>query len=167
MSSAVRDARVRATRLFEDELLLVVSPSHRLASRRSVPPTELRGERILVYSQADNNFVFRDVLAPAGVSPGQLAVVQLTEAVLELTKANLGVAILAGWAVRPHLDGGALCTVRIENAAVKRSWKAVVRASKATPVYISDFVRFLTATVAKPPKRRAEFEVVRSLKRAR
>ncbi|HJU72303.1 MAG TPA: LysR family transcriptional regulator [Gemmatimonadaceae bacterium] len=163
MSMPVHDRRVRTVRLVDDELVLVVSSRHRLAKHASVDPDELRAERFLAYSPPESNNAFQQILMPAGMSPKQVTVLQLTEALLEATRANMGVTILARWALRPHLERGGLKAVRINHAAAHRTWTAAVRATRPTPAYVDDFIRFLSMTMAAPPRDRPEFAVVRTL----
>jgi len=165
MIMPVRDRRVRTVRLVDDELVLVVSSRHRLARQRSVGPQELQGERFLAYSPPEKNHVFQQILMPAGVSPQRVTVLQLTEAILELTRANMGVTILARWALRPHLERGGLEALRIDHVAARRTWTAAIRATRPTPPYIDDFIRFLSMTISVPPRGRPEFDVVRTLSR--
>ena len=160
-----RDRRVRTVRLVDDELVLVVSARHRLARQSSVRPEELRAERFLAYSPAESNNVFQQILMPAGVSPKQLTVLQITEAMLEVTRANMGVTILARWAVQPHLERGGLKALRIDHAAAHRTWTAAIRATRSTTGYVDDFIRYLSATMSAPPRSRPEFGVVRTLSR--
>jgi LysR family transcriptional regulator, regulator for metE and metH len=163
VSSRVRDRRVRATPLFDDELVLVVGARHPLATRRAVDVAELRNERFLMYSGPDDSRTFRDILAPAGVSPSQLSTLQLTEAIIELVKADMGVSVLARWAVTPYLESGALRAVSIDHPAVRRTWQAVMRANQSPPEYVTDFVGFLSSSIATPPRGRPEFSLIRSV----
>jgi LysR family transcriptional regulator, regulator for metE and metH len=165
MSMPVSDRRVRTAPLVDDELMLVVSSGHRLAGQASVRPEELRDERFLAYSPPESNNAFQQMLAPAGVSPKNVTVLQLTEAILEMTRANMGVTILAKWALQPHLERGRLSAVRIEHGAARRTWRAAFRAARPTPAYIDDFIRFLSLTISRPPRNRPEFGVVRTLSR--
>ena len=41
---------------------------------------------------------------PAGVVPARIQEVKLTEAIIEMVKANLGISALARWAVQPFLE---------------------------------------------------------------
>ena len=165
VSDRIRDRRVQATRLFDDELVLVVSERHSLAGRRAVEVAELRNERFLMYSDPDDSHTFRDILAPAGVSPSQLSTLKLTEAIIELVKANMGVTILARWAVSPYLESGALRAVPINHAGVRRTWQAVTRGNQSPPEYLADFVGFLSSSIAAPPRGRPEFSLIRSVAR--
>jgi LysR family transcriptional regulator for metE and metH len=165
MIMPTRDRRVRTVRLVDDELVLVVSSKHRLASQSSVLPEDLRAERFLAYSPPESNHVFQQILMPAGVSPKQVRVLQITEAMLELTRANMGVTILARWALRPHLERGGLKALRIDHRAAHRTWTAAIRATRPTPAYVDDFIRYLSATMSAPPRSRPEFGVVRTLSR--
>lgn len=162
-SSPVKDRRVETTALFDDELVLAVSERHALAGRSSVDPTELRNEHFLTYSGPEDNMAFQEFLAPAGVSPRQVSMLKLTEAIIELVKANMGVALFARWAVTPYLESGTLRAIPINHPAVRRTWKAVTRRAQTRPDYLEDFVGFLAGSIQAPPRGRPEFALIRSV----
>ena len=161
VSTVTRDRRITFTPLFEDELLLIISPEHRLAGRRSIEPAELRRERILLYSKPDESTLYRRVLAPAGVSPRQVTPVQLTEALVELVKSQMGVGILARWAVQRELDAGSICAASIGADGVRRRWRVATRAAGTTPGYLAAFVEFLRRVISHPPRTSPQFTVLR------
>ena len=76
--------------------------------------------------------------------------VQLTEAVLGLVKADVGVAILAKWVLQNDLDAGTVRGIRITAKGYHRRWQAVVPKRLAGKDYITDFCRLL---VSHAPKR--------------
>jgi LysR family transcriptional regulator for metE and metH len=162
-SSRIKDRRVKTTPLFDDELLLVVGERHPLAERRSVDPTELRHEHFLPYSGPDDNWAFQDFLAPAGVSPSQVSTLKLTEAIVELVKANMGVALFARWAITPYLETGGLRAISVNHPSARRTWQAVTRSSQTPPEYLADFVGFLAGSIQSPPRSRPEFALIRSV----
>jgi LysR family transcriptional regulator for metE and metH len=165
VSSTTRDRRITFAPLFEDELLLIVAPGHRLAGRDFVDPAELRRERVLTYSKPDESTVYRRVLAPAGVSPRQITPIQLTEAMIELVKSGMGVGVLARWAVQRELDSGALVGASLGPEGVRRRWRVATRAAGATPAYLAAFVEFLRRVIAHPPRSSPQFTMLRSATR--
>jgi LysR family transcriptional regulator for metE and metH len=165
VSTVTRDRRIAFTPLFEDELLLVVAPGHRLAGRRNVDPAELRRERVLLYSKPDDSYVYRRVLAPAGVSPRQVTPIQLTEAMIELVKSSMGVGILARWAIQRELDAGVVAAASLGPDGIRRRWRAATRAAGTTPAYLAAFVEFLRRVIAHPPRSSPQFTMLRSATR--
>ena len=154
MSSPVRDRRVVAKPLFEDELLVAVSPNHRLARTRFVPISELRHETVILYASVEQSTIVRRVMLANGVYPkATIAHVQLTEAIIELVKADVGIAILAKWSLKPHLDSGSVRGIRITANGFHRNWQAVVPRHLAGADYINEFCSLLATHVpvgAKP-----------------
>jgi LysR family transcriptional regulator for metE and metH len=165
VSTVSRDRRITFTPLFEDELLLIMSPDHRLAGRRTVEPAELRRERTFLYSKPDESSVYRRVLGPAGVSPRQVTPIQLTEAMVELVKSSMGVGILARWAVQRDLDAGTVVAASLGANGVRRRWRAATRAAGTTPVYLAAFVEFLRHVISHPPRTAPQFTMLRSATR--
>lgn len=135
--------------LFEDELVAIMSPDHRLATRPYVRAADFEGESVITYClPIDHLTLYKEVLEPAGVTPGRLTQVELTEAVIEMVKANLGIAALARWAVAPHL-GPSLRAVKLTRSGFKRKWSAVTLA-KRKPAYLEEFVSLLAGISGRP-----------------
>jgi LysR family transcriptional regulator for metE and metH len=137
--------------LFEDELLLIVQPSHRLARRRFVRPADLLEERLLLYSKPAENQFYQGFLAPVGVTPREVSSVQLTEAIVSMVRAGLGVSPLAGWAVERELRRGEVVGLSIGERGMHRTWRAATRHDARRPAYLDDFVA-LIAEFAAPTK---------------
>jgi LysR family transcriptional regulator for metE and metH len=132
----VDERRLGCTSLFEDEQVVVVAPNHPLATQEFVTAEELGNEHLILYTtHSSENSVLREVLRPAGVEPRHLTRVQLTEAIVELVKAGLGVSVLARWAIAPQLRDGALVGVPLTARGFHRRWWAVTRPHETAPAY--------------------------------
>jgi LysR family transcriptional regulator for metE and metH len=140
--SEPKDPHLRLTPLFEDEVVLVLAPGHRLAERSHVHPRDLADEVVLVYPPREESSLVRRVLRPAGVDPRRVMEVPLTEAILELARAGVGVGFLARWALgRP--PAGSLVTRPLSSGGLKRRWQAAtLRAEPMSPA-LTHFVRLV------------------------
>jgi LysR family transcriptional regulator, regulator for metE and metH len=146
ITNEVTDRRLLVRPLFQDEMTLVVSPEHRLASRKHVPVSELASEHLLIYSSSrHDSFALRRVLDPAGVEPARVSHLMLTEAILEMVKANLGVSIIAKWSVLPAIQAGTVRAISIGPRGVFRQWSAATLKGTAVPPHLSDFIQLLAA----------------------
>jgi LysR family transcriptional regulator for metE and metH len=141
----VRDRRLAATPLFRDELLVIAAAGHPLAGRPYVRPEDLADETPLLYSPPSESYVFQKLLTPAHVVPRRVQQVQLTEAIVELVRANLGVAVVARWAMQPYLQAGSLVAVPVTSRGFHRQWSAVVPRGLAHVPYVAEFVRQVAA----------------------
>jgi LysR family transcriptional regulator for metE and metH len=140
----IDDKRVRLEPLFDDELVVVTSTDHRFAGRESVSLEALRNEHFFVYTSSDpESTVVREILEPAGVERSQITRLQLTEAIVELVAAGLGIAVLAKWAVAPAVRAGNVRTLRIGRKGIRRTWFTATRSSDVTPAYHADLVELL------------------------
>jgi LysR family transcriptional regulator for metE and metH len=144
-SDRARDRRLLEKPLFEDELLVVVAPSHPFAARRSIAPREFASETLFIYPPREESSFYQRVLVPAGVAPKALEQIQLTEAILELVKAGLGVTVMAGWVVEPYVRGGALRAIPLGPRRLRRQWTAAVLPELASAPFANDFIRLLAA----------------------
>jgi LysR family transcriptional regulator, regulator for metE and metH len=139
VSDPVRDRRIQATTLFEDEVVVIAHPRHPLASKPFVRPDDFAGETLLTYSSREESTVCRRYLTPAGIAP-IVQQVQLTEAMIELVKAGLGVAALARWAVEPFVRSGAVRAVSLTRSGFKRTWRAAALKHVAKVPHVKDFI---------------------------
>jgi LysR family transcriptional regulator for metE and metH len=146
VSRVVPDDRIEFVPLFDDEVVLIVPPTHRLAMRSHVTAQDFADEHLLVYTEPRvDNSISRRVLDPAGVIPRHVSAIQLTEAIVEMVKAGLGVAALARWAVEPYVRGGTLIGVRVTADGLHRTWHAATLRQQVPPLYVREFCRLLSA----------------------
>ena len=132
--------------LFKDELVVIVSPDHHLASRSSVTANDFASETLLIYAVAKEDLsIYQKVLIPAGVAPKHVSRVELTEAIVEMVKAGLGVGVMARWAVKPQVEAGTLRTLRLTSKGIHRQWSAAMIRHKTPPPYLLRFVELLAA----------------------
>jgi LysR family transcriptional regulator for metE and metH len=142
ISDPVRDRRIVTTPLFDDEMVVIVDPQHRLASRAYVRFEELATETLLIYPPKEESTAYRLVLEAAGVAPPLLEM-QLTEASIELVKAGLGVAFMARWAVDPHVKAGTLRALPVTRNGYRRTWSAATLKDMARVPFVREFIELV------------------------
>ena len=144
VSSPQRNNKVTYKPLFQDELVAIVKPDHPLASRPFLRAQDFLDEHLIVYAMPrEENMIFQKFLMPASISPRRVSQVQLTEAIIEMVKAGLGLSIMARWAVAPQLRDGTLCAVRLTSKGLHRQWSAAVLKNKRAPAFLNGFVELL------------------------
>jgi LysR family transcriptional regulator for metE and metH len=145
MSTPVRDRRLASRRVFDDELVLIAATHHRFARQARVRLSQMREETLFIYPPKEESGPLQNVLLPAGAAPARIEEVQLTEAITELVKAGLGVAILARWAVQPLIDAGSIVGRSLPARGMHRVWSAVMRKDLASTDYVNEFIDLLEA----------------------
>jgi LysR family transcriptional regulator for metE and metH len=130
--------------IFEDELLAVMRPDHPLAAKPFLKLADLKDQALIVYSTPfETSQIFKKILQPAGILPKKVYSVMLTEAILEMVEAGIGITILARWAAFPYLKSGKLRGIPISKRGIHRQWYAVTIKSSSAPPYIEEFARLL------------------------
>jgi LysR family transcriptional regulator for metE and metH len=142
VSDPVRDARLRLTPLFDDEKVALVAPGHRFAGRAYLIPGDFAEEHVIVYNGRTSSLIDQ-LLAGSGVQPHRVSEVQVTEGILELVKAGLGITVLARWTALPDLQAGHLVAVPVTEAGWHRQWSAATLAIEPRPAYLDRFIALL------------------------
>lgn len=130
------------TPLFQDEFVAIVAPDHPWAGRRWVEIDEFADQNYIMYNIPDeesSNFM----MLFKHRRPPKVYKITLTEAILEMVKAGLGVAVLPNWVVRPYLQSGQLSAVWITEKRVLRTWYAATLKNKQLPPYTTAFIQQL------------------------
>jgi LysR family transcriptional regulator for metE and metH len=142
-ADADRHRGIAVTPLFQDELLVLTAPSHRLAGRDYVKARDFAEETYLTYATLEENSVYRNVLRPAGIEPQRHVQIRLTEAMIEMVKAGMGVAVLAQWAAAPYLDAGVLAGIPLTSRGYRRQWSGATLGTRPIPGYLQAFLAAL------------------------
>src|SRR5262245_58179050 len=133
----------------EDELVLIVSPRHRWARRRTVPPGALAGEPLLVREDgsASRDVVVRALLQ-AGVRYQTAMELDHTEAIKQAVMADLGVAFVSVHAIRREVASGHLAGVRLAGVPIRRHFHVIHHEARTLGPSARAFVQLL----AVPPR---------------
>lgn len=132
-----RDAsRLDCNALFEDELVFLISPMH--PWREEPPKTrDFPAETYIISSRNSSTFDFiLEYFHKLGVRPRSFIELGNTEAIKELVKLGLGVAMVAPWTARDEIKSKELCVLPLPRAKVKRQW--VVAHLKEKPVTLAE-----------------------------
>ena len=153
VSSPPKNKSLQVTPMFEDELVLVMSPKHRLAGASQVRPKDLETETVLIYPPREESTLINQLLKPAGVEAQRVIEVPLTEAIVELAGAGTGIGFLARWAVAPAVEAGKVAIRPLGGRGFKRQWFAVTLRNQPTPPFLAEFLNLLSNFVPKNARR--------------
>jgi LysR family transcriptional regulator for metE and metH len=131
-----------------DEVMIVTSPDHPFAGRRYIEAEDLRDEHLILHGSIEKSWFARDILVPAGVRPRRVSEIMLTEGIIEVVAAGIGVAPLANWIAAESVAAGKVVAAPVTRHGYRRGWHAVTLASEQSPRYIRDFVQTLRSNVA-------------------
>ncbi|PRY40069.1 LysR family transcriptional regulator for metE and metH [Spirosoma oryzae] len=148
ISDVLEEATIQYIELFQDEVVMVVAENHQWATKAYVLAEDFVNEHLFIHSlPLETVTVHQFFLAPSGVSPQKITPLPLTEASIEMVKADMGVMAMAKWAALPYLKNGELKTVKIGKNGLKRKHYIAFRAHQAYPAYFERFVEFLQSEI--------------------
>ncbi|MBL9205253.1 MAG: LysR family transcriptional regulator [Opitutaceae bacterium] len=123
MLEPFEDDGVSFRKLFEDELKLLVPPTHPWAQRGKVLRDEIADETFILYNK--NSYTFRmviDYFQRDGISLHNVMELGSMEAIKELVKIGLGTGIIAPWIAQRELAEASLVAFPIGARRLKRIW---------------------------------------------
>ena len=126
------DERIQSKVIYSDSLSLVVSPSHRLARKRSVSITDLGAETFIAHNVMSpyREMVLREFQAHR--VPLRMPIEMPTiEAIRKLVQSNLGVAFLPRMCVEQEIEQKLLREVKVEEISVERQVRLVYPTRRA------------------------------------
>lgn len=119
---------------FGDELVLVVPPAHRWASREQIDPAELLEEPLLVReSGSGTRTTLEQHLRQDKVEPAKLHVLAemgSNEAVKQGVRGGLGVAVISGLSVSDEIERGDLVALKLTGEPLVRPFYLVQRSGR-------------------------------------
>lgn len=121
-------AGVERLHLFDDELVFVMPPEHRLAGRDSIEGSDIVGEDFITYTRVpEPDREYARLFRPSNSYPNWVETVEVPEAIVEMVAAGLGISVLAGWAVRNAVADGRIVAARAGIEGIVIPWYAATR----------------------------------------
>lgn len=140
-----RDPRLRNTPVFEDELVVLVPRGHAFAKKPYVAARDLADEHLIMHSPPDES-VFARTLLRDGVRPRKYSVILLTEAIVEMVRAGIGISAVPRWTVARELRGGDVVAVRFGRKGLFRKWAAATLRTDAMPEPVKKLIELIRDT---------------------
>ncbi len=140
---------LQAVTFWSDQLVLICSPSHPLASRRRIPLTALEGEKFIAF--APDLPTRREIdrkLRAEGVKVKLVLEFDNIETVKRAVEIENGVSIVPEKAVRDEVGAGVLATVEFSDPTLRRPLGAVIRSSARVSPALREFLALLEKTTA-------------------
>ena len=140
VADAAPDPRLDIVHLFDEELVALVAPGHRLAERAALNPGDLRVEQLAIHAgRATEQRWLTERLAAAGLDPMRLTTVTLTEAIIGLAEAGEAVSIVPRAAATAAAVAGRVRMLRVGQHGLKRRWQLVTLATGVSPLHVQCF----------------------------
>ncbi len=142
-SLAVYSPNLQVTKLFEDELLLVVSTEHALAKKRALSVTEIQKEKLILFERgASIRRATDQFFDQIGVRPDLALESNDTFFIKRMVERGLGVSLLPSWSVRDEVRAGKLAQLHITGHRLRRS-VALVSLGRFQPSPTRAFIAYI------------------------
>jgi DNA-binding transcriptional LysR family regulator len=142
-SLAVFSPALQVTKLFEDELVLVVGKRHPLAGRGSATVDDVSHERLILYERgASIRRATDQFFSRVGIRPALALESNDTFFIKLMVEHGVGVSLLPGWAARDEVAAGRLATLPIEGQRLRRS-VSMVSLGRFQPSAARAFLAFI------------------------
>jgi DNA-binding transcriptional LysR family regulator len=128
--------------LCQDELVVIVAPSHPWAQRRRVQWTDLATQALITYNRASETFQkIQRELHDRGITLKETMEVRHGTAVMEMVKVGLGVALVPRWVAHDDIQAGALIPLSLGRGGLKRQWVIAYVKGIPLPPYSRTFIQ--------------------------
>lgn len=117
------DRQTEVERLFTDELVFIVDPSHPWVRRGRVDRAEIGRQNYILYRKTSvTSILVWDYFKEEEIELKTVIQAGSMEATKELVKAGLGISILAPWIARKEIEEGSLVPMPLGRRPLKRHW---------------------------------------------
>jgi DNA-binding transcriptional LysR family regulator len=121
LERTVQHPEVTTVPLYEDDLVLVASPAHRMGKARQATIEEVGREPLILYDKGSSyNQLIQGVFRQHGIVPRTLMELDTIEATKKMVEEGLGVAMVPKVSTEREFEQGTLATVAITNASMPR-----------------------------------------------
>lgn len=144
----VEDSNIHYQPLFQDELVAMTAPDHPWTGQDYVQAEDFKTQTLITHHRSYKQSSFYErFLQPAGVKPRKVLYLQITEAIVEMVKAGMGVAIMARWAMQPYLLQRQIALHHLTAEGLCRQWYVATLQKEGSPGYLTDFLELLQTQI--------------------
>ena len=136
--------KIEFIELFKDEMWAVIPEDHVWADKAYVIADDFTEVNLIVHSEPlETVIVYKKILQPAGVIPQNITILPLTEAAIEMVKADMGIMVIPYWTLKPYLNNNELKIVKVTAEGLYRHQYVALLKNDSYPEYLNYFIKFL------------------------
>jgi DNA-binding transcriptional LysR family regulator len=147
VGAKIKSNKLQFKQLFDDELVLAVSPNHRWAKRSAIRLEELPEAPFIMREQGSGTrMTMLEIFEQAGLDSQEFKVVAemgSTDAIRQAIKAKVGVSILSRLAIADELQFEQLCHVPVKGLSLARHFYLVTHNKRSRSPVGQAFVDYL------------------------
>lgn len=147
VGAKVKNNKLQYEQLFDDELVLAVSPDHHWAQRSAIRLEELPQALFIMREQGSGTkMTMLEILEQAGLDSQEFKVVAemgSTDAIRQAIKAKVGVSILSRRAIADELQFEQLCHIPVKGLSLARHFYLVTHNKRSRSPIGQAFVEYL------------------------
>ena len=147
VGAKVKNNKLQYEQLFDDELVLAVSPDHHWAQRSAIRLEELPQALFIMREQGSGTkMTMLEILEQAGLDSQKFKVVAemgSTDAIRQAIKAKVGVSILSRRAIADELQFEQLCHIPVKGLSLARHFYLVTHNKRSRSPIGQAFVDYL------------------------
>jgi LysR family transcriptional regulator, regulator for metE and metH len=153
-SGSVRDDQLASVPVCDDAWVVVAPVDHPLARRAWIDARDLDGQLVYVHGAPKSDVErLRGVFSAARVAMPRVVRVALTDVIVDLVRAGLGLGLVSGWAVAGHLRRGEIAARRLTRAGVHDRWSAVFRRAAPGELPVARVAQLIARQIGRPRRR--------------
>ena len=134
LGRAIRHPDLELRPFHTENLVLVCAPDHPFTKRRSVPMSDVAGQKLIMFDLTSSYYeITQGAFLSAGIKLRGGMELDSIEAAKKMVERGLGVALLPGTAVAREVAGGTLCAVKMTDAPPMQNTIVAFRRRDAGP----------------------------------
>jgi len=128
VSGDISSAGIELAHLFDDQLLFIMPPDHRLVGRKFIDGSDIAGEDFITYTRVpEPDREYARLFRPTNSYPNWTETVEVPEAIVEMVAAGLGTSVLAGWAIETAILTGRVIAAEVGEQGIRLPWSVAIR----------------------------------------
>lgn len=129
--------------LFSDDMVVTTAPDFQNKQRHVFEISNFANVSYLSFADQSNDALYNFLLKPEGIEPKRFMTINQAEALIQLVKSGLGVAMLPKWAVKELAERGDISIYSLDKNVFKLKWFAATTSNRIEPRYQSDFIKLI------------------------
>ncbi|MEZ4809328.1 MAG: LysR family transcriptional regulator [Allomuricauda sp.] len=136
-------------KLFQDELVAVVSTKHPFAQKKYVEVRDFNNQNIITHSTTtERDRVLESEQELQKLTPKKYTVIKHTQTILEMVDQQLGVAVLSKWPIRHYISNKDITMVKLGPNGTYRNWYLAHLINKEIKLYEKKFIKILKEKIS-------------------